>query len=115
MTPFVGVRIQVHKKGWWRHKEGTFKTFGGISGALRLGLRQEKCSDLHLESHLVQHLYLMEAPPVRLQVENLRVQNWEGLVLSYDLMMRYQVEMEMASLRDIHWERSYLVHNVELR
>ena len=52
---------------------------------------------------------------MRLQVENLRVQNWESLVLSYDLMMRYQVEMEMASLRDVHWERSYLVHNVELR
>ena len=88
---------------------------GGICGTLRLGIGQGKWVDLHLESHLVQHLYLMEAPPVRLQVENLRVQNWESLVLSYDLMMRYQVEMEMASLRDVHWERSYLVHNVELR
>ena len=63
MTPFVGVRIQVHKKGWWRHKEGTFKTFGGISGALRLGLRQEKCSDLHLESHLVQIVDMIKVPP----------------------------------------------------
>ena len=85
---------------------------GGIYGTLRLGIGQVKWVDLHLESHLVQHLYLMESPPVRLQVENLRVQNWESLLLSYDFMMRYQVEMEMAGLRDVHWERSYLVHNV---
>ena len=28
---------------------------------------------------------------VRYQVENLRVHNWESLILRYDLLVRYQV------------------------
>ena len=49
------------------------------------------------------------------QVENLRVQNWKSLVLSYYTLVICQVDMEMARLRYLQWERSYLVHNVELR
>ena len=52
---------------------------------------------------------------VRCQVENLRVQQWDSRVLRYAPLERFQVEIDMSSLRDLHWERSYLVHNVELR
>ena len=46
------------------------------------------------------------------QVDNLR----EILILSYTPLVICQVEMEMISLRDLHWEIiSHLVHNVELR
>ena len=89
---------------------------GGICGRLCLGLGQEQWMDCHWESHLVQNIDLREAPLVRYQVENLRVQNYESLVLRYAPSVICQVETEMVSLRVLHWERSsYLVHNVELR
>ena len=50
------------------------------------------------------------------QVENLRLQNWDILVLRYSPLVIWQVEMEKVILRYIHWKRSsYLVHNLELR
>ena len=46
------------------------------------------------------------------QVENMRLQTWESLVLRYALLVICQVEMDMVNFRDIHLERSsYLVHN----
>ena len=58
---------------------------------------------------------MREALLVRYHVENLRMLKWGSLVLRYDTLMIRQVEMDMASLRDNHRYRSYLVHNVELR
>ena len=65
----------------------------------------------------MQNMELREAHMVRYQVDNLRVQNWESLLLRNAPIVRCQLEMEMemASLRDLHLERNYLVQNVELK
>ena len=53
---------------------------------------------------------------VTYQVETLRVQNWEILVLRYATLEICQAEMDMGNLTVIQLERSsYLVHNLEPR
>ena len=85
----------------------------GICGTLWLDLEKEKWLNIHWESHLVHNIYLREVPLVIYQVENLRLNNRESMVLRYSLLVICKVEMYMVSFRDIHWERSsFLVHNV---
>ena len=48
-------------------------------------------------------------------MQNLRVHNWEILILRLAPLVRCHAEMETEIFRDMHYERSYLVHNVELR
>ena len=62
------------------------------------------------------NLELREAPLMIYKVENLRVKNWDSMELGYAPVVKLQAEIEMASLRDINWEISYLevVTSVEI-
>ena len=62
-TSVGGVWLQVNKKDWKKRQEGPFETFGGIYGALRLGLRKGKCRDTPWEIQLVHNVDLRKAPP----------------------------------------------------
>ena len=59
--------------------------------------------DLHWESHFVQIMELRYAPMMMYQVENLRMQNWESLLMRYVPLLGYQVEMDIISCRVLHW------------
>ena len=58
------MKIQVNKKVRERQREGLFDPFGAIYGTLRLGLGQEKWSDIHWESHLVKKFDLIKEAPM---------------------------------------------------
>ena len=81
MTPGQGVRLKVHKSVWKRQRESLFDPCGGISGKLRLGMGQEKERDIHWEIHLMHNMELREDPLVICQVDNLRVNYWESLLV----------------------------------
>ena len=54
----------MNKKVRERQREGLFDPFGAIYGTLRLGLGQEKWSDIHWESHLVKKFDLIKEAPM---------------------------------------------------
>ena len=82
MTPIGGLQLKVHTEGCAKQRQSTFEPCGGIYGTVSLGLVQEKWRDFHWESHLVQNMDLGEALMVICQVENLRVQNWESILVN---------------------------------